>query len=57
MVIVKSRIKDYAELEGRHYNVSGDFPDALQEKIKAVIREACKRARDNGRNTIMPRDL
>ncbi len=57
MLIVKSKIRDCAEIDGKHYNISSDFADALNEKVKILIKDACKRTRDNNRNTIMPRDL
>ena len=52
-IIVKSKIK---ELVGQ-YNVSGDFSDVLNEKVKQMIKDAVKRAEANGRKTVMGRDL
>jgi len=57
MMIIKSKINDAAEIEGKHYNISRDFAEALDEKVKHLIKDACKRARDNNRSTVMPRDL
>jgi histone H3/H4 len=38
-------------------NVSGDFYDALDEKVRELIAAAEKRALDNGRKTVRPCDL
>jgi histone H3/H4 len=52
-LIVRSNIKNIVE----GYNISGDFGDALNEKVKAVVLEAVSRAEANGRRTVMPKDL
>ncbi len=52
-VIVKSQVK---ELCG-DYNVAGDFADALDKKVTALIKEAVERAKANNRRTVMAKDL
>jgi len=52
-VVVKAKIK---ELVG-NYNVAGDFAEALDAKVKALIQEAVKRAEANNRRTVMAKDL
>ncbi len=52
-LIVKSRLKDAA----KGFNVSGDFGDALSEKVEQLVKEACKRAESNNRKTVMAKDL
>ena len=52
-IIVKSKIK---ELVGQ-YNVSGDFSEVLNEKVKQMIHDSVKRAEANNRKTVMGRDL
>ena len=52
-VIVKSKIK---ELVGT-YNVSGDFGEVLNSKVKQMIQDAMKRAEANNRKTVMGRDI
>ncbi|MBI2547831.1 DUF1931 domain-containing protein [Candidatus Woesearchaeota archaeon] len=52
-IIIRSKLKD---LVGE-FNIAGDFADALNEKVKALIKEACIRAEANGRKTVMGRDL
>ena len=52
-VIVKSKIK---EMVGT-YNVSADFTEELNKKVKQMISDAMKRAEANGRKTVMGRDI
>lgn len=53
MVVVRSKIKELAE----DMNVSGDFAEALNEEVVALIKKACERAKANKRSTIQSRDL
>jgi histone H3/H4 len=52
-IIVKSKIK---EMVGT-INVSADFNDELNKKVKQMIQDAVKRAEANGRKTVMGRDI
>jgi histone H3/H4 len=52
-VIVKTKIK---EMVGT-YNVSQDFTETLNAKVKQMIQDSMKRAEANGRKTVMGRDL
>lgn len=57
-LIVKSALKTAAKnSEGKPCNVSGELADALNEVVAGLIRKACDRATDNGRSTVMPKDL
>ena len=56
-VIVKSQVKENAKLDGKALSVSEEFYKALEEKVKKLVEESCKRAKQNSRNTIMARDL
>ncbi|MFH1510173.1 MAG: DUF1931 domain-containing protein [Candidatus Woesearchaeota archaeon] len=56
-LVVKAKIREYAKIDDKVLNVSGDFADKLSEKVESMIREACKRAKDNGRSTVMAKDL
>ena len=53
MLIVRSKIKSVVD----DLNVSGDFGDALNEKVIALIKDAAKRTKENGRKTLKPYDL
>ena len=52
-VIVKAKIKEIA----KGYNVAGDFADALDAKVKEMIKAAVERAEGNNRRTVMAKDL
>ncbi len=52
-LVVKAKIKDSA----KGFNVSGDFADALSDKVEKLVKEACERAEANGRKTVMAKDL
>ena len=56
-LIVKSQVKQHAKLDGKQLSVSEEYYKALEEKVKKMIEESCKRAKANSRNTIMARDL
>ena len=56
-LVVKSKIRDAARVDGEQLSVTADFADALEEAVKELIEKAARRAKSNKRNTIMPRDL
>jgi histone H3/H4 len=51
--IVKAAVKD----ELSEMNVSSDFYDALDENVSELLENAARRASDNDRKTVQPRDL
>ncbi|HLD02810.1 MAG TPA: DUF1931 domain-containing protein [Candidatus Nanoarchaeia archaeon] len=53
LLVVRSKIKD----EAKNMNVSGDFAEALSKVVATLVKDACRRAKENGRSTIKPRDL
>lgn len=52
-LVVRSKIKELTE----NFSVSSDFGDALDEKVKVLIKDAIRRAESNGRRTVMSKDL
>lgn len=56
-LIVVSRVKEAAKLDDKPLNVSADFYTRLEERVREIILEACKRARANKRNTVMGKDV
>ncbi len=56
-LIVVSQIKSIAKIEDQPLNVSSDFYEALNEKVKIIIEKACKRAKLNSRTTVMGKDV
>ena len=56
-IIVKAKIKELAEIDGKKINVASDFADKLDEEVTAMVKKACARALANSRTTVMPKDL
>lgn len=52
-IVVKAKIKEIAGA----FNVSGDFPDALANKVEQMVKDAIERAKANNRRTVMPKDI
>ena len=58
MIVVRTQIKDMLKESGTDVqNISSDFLETLDEKVRAVVTDACKRAAANSRRTVMARDL
>ncbi len=56
-LIVAANVKAEAKIEEKSLNVSEDFYKELETKIKGIIKKSCLRARANGRNTVMGKDV
>ncbi len=54
-VVLASRIKEVAR--AANVRVSGDFVDAANAAVVALIKAAIGRAKGNGRQTIRPQDI
>jgi histone H3/H4 len=52
-LIVQAAVKEQLA----NQNVSSDFYDALDEEVKELLADAARRAADNDRKTVQPRDL
>ena len=52
-LIIKSKIKAAVP----DLNVSSDVPEALNERVLQLLRDAAARAKANGRRTLQARDL
>ncbi len=52
-LIVKAAVKE--SLDDK--NVSADFYDALDGEVADLLADAARRAEENGRKTVQPRDL
>jgi histone H3/H4 len=52
-LVVKAKIKEIAQ----GFNVAGDVADVLEKKVTNLIKEACDRAKANGRKTLMGKDF
>jgi histone H3/H4 len=51
--IVKAAVKERFD----QMNVSADFYDALDEEVSTLLNDAARRADENDRKTVQPRDL
>lgn len=57
-IVVRTQIKDILkESELGVENMSADFMDRLDEHVKALILKAATRAKENGRRTVMGKDI
>ena len=57
-IVVRTQIKDILKESGLGVeNISSDFMDRLDEKVKQLILESIKRAKENGRRTVMGKDV
>ena len=52
-LIVKSAVKDQLTDQ----NVSADFYEALDSNVRDLLADAARRADENERKTVQPRDL
>ncbi len=52
----RTQVKDILK-EASIQNMSADFMDTLDEKVREVILEAVRRAKENGRRTVMGKDI
>jgi hypothetical protein len=54
-VVVQSKVKE--AVKGLDLRMDSSLPDALNAKVQAMLQEAAKRAKENGRGTLRPYDL
>ena len=54
-LIVQSKVKE--AVKGLELRMDSSLPDALNEKISALLQDAATRAKENGRGTLRPYDL
>lgn len=58
MLVVRTQLKDIMKEAGLGVeNISGDYMDKLDEKVKQLIIDSLKRAKENGRRTVMGKDI
>jgi len=56
-MIIKEKVKENAKFNEKRLNVSKDFIERLEIEVKTIVEKACRRAKENSRNTVMGRDL
>ncbi|MCC5949164.1 MAG: hypothetical protein JJT89_11980 [Nitriliruptoraceae bacterium] len=54
-LVVTTKVRDAVRDSG--VRMSGDFPEALNAEVAALIDKAVVRAKDNNRSTVRPSDL
>lgn len=52
-LIVKAAVKEALD----NHNVSSDFYDELDREVEELLDDAARRAEENDRKTVQPRDL
>jgi histone H3/H4 len=52
-LIVKAAVKEALD----DMNVASDFYDALDDEVAELLEDAARRAQENDRKTVQPRDL
>lgn len=52
-LIIQSAVKE----ELGEMNVAADFYDELDEEVRTLLKDASRRAEENERKTVQPRDL
>lgn len=55
-LVVRTQVKEILK-EATLENMSADFMDKLDEKVRQLILDAAKRAKENTRRTVMGKDL
>ena len=53
LLVVKAKVRGACG----DMSVSADFADVLNEKVHEMVKKAVWRAKENGRRTVMGRDL
>jgi len=54
VIIKKSEVKNFV---GGDFRISAEFYDALDKVVERTIKDAIKRAKENGRKTLKAYDL
>ena len=58
MIVVRTQIKEILKESGAGVdNIAADFMDKIDTKVKQLVLESVKRAKDNGRRTVMGKDV
>mgnify|MGYP001338720144 CR=1 FL=1 len=56
MIVIRTQVKEIVKEAGIN-NLSEDFMDRLDAKVKRIVEKSCQRAKENGRKTIMGKDV
>ena len=54
----QSKVKEQAKkVGGKDLRFSGDAVQALSDRVVTLLKDAARRAKDNGRKTVKPQDI
>jgi len=56
MLIARTQVKEILKEAGIN-NLAGDYLDRLESKVNEIVQDSVKRAKENGRRTVMGRDV
>ncbi len=56
MIVARTQVKDILKEAGIR-NMSADYLERLSEKVRQIVEESAKRSKENGRRTVMGRDI
>lgn len=54
-VVVTSKLKE--TIKGLDLRMDGNLPEAVDAKVREILKAGAKRAKENGRSTLRPYDL
>lgn len=54
-VVVTSKLKE--AIKGMDLRMDGNLPDAVDQKVREILKQGAQRAKENGRSTLRPHDL
>tara|TARA_Y100000310_G_C20413403_1_gene683147 strand:- start:185 stop:370 length:186 start_codon:yes stop_codon:yes gene_type:complete len=57
MLVVRTQLKELVKEISGINNISEDFLERLEKKVAGLIEESCQRAKENGRKTLMGKDV
>ncbi len=58
MLVARTQVKDILKEAGLGVeNISADYMNKLDEKVRILVKESVQRAKENGRRTVMSKDL
>ena len=56
ILVVQSKVRDFLKSQG-DYNIGSDLVAAVSGRVETVLKDAARRAKENGRKTIQARDV
>lgn len=57
MIAVRTQVKEIVKECSGINNISEDFLEKLDGEVRKIVERACVRAKENGRRTVMGKDV